>query len=43
MIDRIGTTLKGKRASGGPAARKAKARASAPAARKTAAKRRARK
>jgi hypothetical protein len=43
MIDRIGTTLKGKRANGGPVARKVKARASVPAARKTAARRRARK
>jgi hypothetical protein len=40
MIDRIGTTLKGRRASGGPVATKAKARASA---RKPAAGRRARK
>jgi pimeloyl-ACP methyl ester carboxylesterase len=43
MIDRIGTTLKGRRANGGPVARKVKARASAPAARKTAARRKPRK
>jgi hypothetical protein len=43
MIERIGTTLKGGRAGGGPEARKTKARASAPAARKAAARRRTRK
>ncbi len=43
MIDRIGTTLKGGRASGGPVARKAKARPPAPAARRTAARRNTRK
>ncbi|MGE5159939.1 MAG: DUF3141 domain-containing protein, partial [Betaproteobacteria bacterium] len=43
MIDRIGTTLKGKGASGGPAAKRVKARVSTQAVRKAAARRRARK
>ncbi len=43
MIDRIGTTLGGKRVKGAPAAKKARGRASAPAERKAVATRRSRK
>jgi hypothetical protein len=43
MIDRIGTTLGGKRVKGAPAAKKARGRASAPPARKAVARRRSRK